>query len=123
MPLSELVQTLQATVEASDLAVESAIRNKLALYPFAIDTRTFSAFDSIFSEDARANYSYSLGVLEGRQAIKDKIQGSLTMFKGTQHTYGTQFIQIGKSIYSKPYQSFSYPKHHLVMLRYRNLTN
>ncbi|KAK7935818.1 hypothetical protein PG985_001313 [Apiospora marii] len=94
VPLSELVQTLQAPSAASDLAAESAIRNKLALYPFAIDTRTFSAFDRIFSEGARANYSYPLGVLEGRQAIRDKLQDSLTMFKGTQHTYGTQFIQI-----------------------------
>ncbi|KAK8136244.1 hypothetical protein PG984_004184 [Apiospora sp. TS-2023a] len=94
VPLSELVQTLQASNAASDLAAESAIRNKLALYPFAIDTRTFSAFDRIFSDDARANYSYPLGVMSGREDIRKKIQDSLTMFKGTQHTYGTQFIQI-----------------------------
>ncbi|KAK7954037.1 hypothetical protein PG988_014731 [Apiospora saccharicola] len=94
VPLSELVQTLQASNAASDLAAESAIRNKLALYPFAIDTRTFSAFDRIFSDDARANYSYPLGVMSGREDIRKKIQDSLTMFKGTQHTYGTQFIQV-----------------------------
>lgn len=123
MPISELVQTLQVLNEASDLAAESAIRTKLALYPFAIDSRTFSAFDRIFSDDARANYSYPLGVMEGREAIRKKIQDSLTMFKGTQHTYSTQFIQICKCICSICYPLFYHPEHHLVMLRYRNLTN
>ncbi|KAK6834715.1 hypothetical protein PG987_009409 [Apiospora arundinis] len=79
----------------SDLTAESTIRNTLALYPFAIDTRSWSALDGIFSTGARANYSYPLGVMEGREAIKTTLQKSLeTPFKGTQHMYGTQLIRV-----------------------------
>ncbi|KAK8034334.1 hypothetical protein PG993_009329 [Apiospora rasikravindrae] len=95
VPLSELVQTLQPLNAVSDLAAESTIRNTLALYPLAIDTRTFSALDRIFSTDARANYSYPLGVMQGREAIKTTLQQALeTTWKGTQHMYGTQIIQV-----------------------------
>ncbi|KAK7966782.1 uncharacterized protein PG986_001059 [Apiospora aurea] len=95
VPVSELVQTLQPLSAVSDVAAESTIRNTLALYPLAIDTRTFSALDRIFSVDARANYSYPLGVMEGREAIKTSLQQALeTTWKGTQHMYGTQIIQV-----------------------------
>jgi len=95
VPLSELIEALQPRNAASDLAAESTIRNTLALYPFAIDTRTFSALDRIFSIDARANYSYPLGVMEGREAIATTLQQSLERtFKGTHHMYGTQLIHV-----------------------------
>ncbi|KAK8002718.1 hypothetical protein PG989_002437 [Apiospora arundinis] len=95
VPLSELVLTLQPQNADSDLTAESTIRNTLALYPFAIDTRSWSALDGIFSTGARANYSYPLGVMEGREAIKTTLQKSLeTPFKGTQHMYGTQLIRV-----------------------------
>ncbi|KAK8038223.1 hypothetical protein PG994_014990 [Apiospora phragmitis] len=95
VPLSELVQTLQPLNAVSDLAAESTIGNTLAMYPFAIDSRTFSALDRIFSIDARANYSYPLGVMEGRESIKTTLQQVLaTTWKRTHNTYGAQLIQV-----------------------------
>lgn len=68
-----------------------SIRNKLAVYSYAVDGKEFLALDQVFSASAVANYSSSLGVLSGGTVIRDALT---TEFAGptTQHLLGSTFV-------------------------------
>ncbi|KKY35618.1 hypothetical protein UCDDA912_g04399 [Diaporthe ampelina] len=102
IPLSSLPSLFASDEDRSppDPIVESQIRNTLATYAFAIDSKNFSALSSVFHPDAVANYSEPLNVITGLPEIISTLEASLALFAGTQHAYGTQAIRVdstGKS--------------------------
>lgn len=99
IPLPSLPSLLapDADLSASDLIAESQIRNTLATYPFAIDSKNFSALSFVFHPDAVANYSEPLNVITGLPEIESTLEASLAMFAGTQHSYSTQAIRLDEA--------------------------
>ncbi|KAF7502648.1 hypothetical protein GJ744_005402 [Endocarpon pusillum] len=61
---------------------ESQIRNKLALNSLALDGEDFDGLDYIFTKDAVVNLSAPIGVVKGRDNIKQAIRQVLTMGEG-----------------------------------------
>ncbi|KAJ5152659.1 uncharacterized protein N7482_009137 [Penicillium canariense] len=76
-----------------DAATIEAIRNTLAIYPFAIDGKDFDALSKVFTSDTTANYSAPLNVLTPLSTIQSTLKASLTCVT-TQHLYGTQLIDV-----------------------------
>lgn len=83
-----------ADLSLPDPIIESQIRNTLALYVFSIDSKNFTALSSVFHPDAVANYSEPINVISGLPEIMETLEASLARFAGTQHSYGTQAIQV-----------------------------
>ncbi|KAJ5742465.1 uncharacterized protein N7511_011484 [Penicillium nucicola] len=77
----------------TDAGTIEAIRNTLAIYPFAIDGKNFDALSKVFSTDAIANYSAPLNVLTPLHSIQSSLKQSLACVT-TQHLYGTQWIDV-----------------------------
>lgn len=77
----------------TDAGTIEAIRNTLAIYPFAIDGKNFDALSKVFSADATANYSAPLNVLTPLSSIQSVLKESLACVT-TQHLYGTQWIDV-----------------------------
>jgi hypothetical protein len=71
-----------------------AVRRTLALYPFAVDSRNFDAFDQIFTQDVRTNYSTPINEVIGLENVKKVLADGLGHFTGTHHSYGTQYIAV-----------------------------
>lgn len=88
----DLPTEFEPPVVVDPIAIE-AIRNTLALYPFAIDGKNFDALSRVFADDAAANYSAPLNVLTPLSTIKDSLRSSLACVH-TQHQYGTQLIDV-----------------------------
>ncbi|KAF9891591.1 hypothetical protein FE257_003602 [Aspergillus nanangensis] len=78
-------------VDTQRSGVIEAIRNTLALYPFAIDGKNFAALSNVFAADAVANYSAPLNVLTPLSTIESVLEAS-TACVTTQHHFGTQLI-------------------------------
>ena len=83
------------SLKLQDADIQNQIRNTLAHYPLAIDGKNFDALDLVFTADAVANYSAPLYVLSGLDEIMRVLQRSLSPVL-SQHTYGTQVIEIEK---------------------------
>ena len=77
----------------TDAGSIEAIRNTLAIYPFAIDGKNFDALSKVFTTDAVANYSAPLNVLTPLSSIQSVLESSLECVT-TQHLYGTQWIDV-----------------------------
>lgn len=77
----------------TDAGTIEAIRNTLAIYPFAIDGKNFDALSKVFSADAIANYSAPLNVLTPLSSIQSVLEQSLACVT-TQHLFGTQWIDV-----------------------------
>ncbi|CAI7569724.1 hypothetical protein N7533_002005 [Penicillium manginii] len=77
----------------TDAGTIDAIRNTLAIYPFAIDGKNFDALSKVFTADATANYSAPLNVLHPLTTIQSSLKASLVCVT-TQHLYGTQWIDV-----------------------------
>jgi hypothetical protein len=77
----------------TDAGTIEAIRNTLAIYPFAIDGKNFDALSKVFTADATANYSAPLNVLHPLTSIQSTLKASLECVT-TQHLYGTQWIDV-----------------------------
>ncbi|ETN43286.1 uncharacterized protein HMPREF1541_02445 [Cyphellophora europaea CBS 101466] len=75
-----------------DPDTESAIRQTLSLYPFAVDGRNFDALDRIFTPNVRTNYSEPINEVVGLTNIKAAIAAGLDNFAATHHSFGTQYI-------------------------------
>lgn len=88
---SHLASTPSTHVDVTSI---DAIRQVSALYALALDGRNFEALRNVFTEDARANYSDPIGVLDGVQAIIDALPSGLELFASTQHLLGTQRIHM-----------------------------
>ncbi|KAL2817043.1 hypothetical protein BDW59DRAFT_166078 [Aspergillus cavernicola] len=92
IPLHTLPTIFPPPITADAVSVE-AIRQTLALYPFAIDGKNFAALSQVFTSDAVANYSAPLNVLSPLSDIQKTLSASLACVT-TQHLYGTQLIDI-----------------------------
>ncbi|KAJ5107001.1 hypothetical protein N7456_003676 [Penicillium angulare] len=77
----------------TDAGTIEAIRNTLAIYPFAIDGKNFDALSKVFTSNAVANYSAPLNVLTPLSSIQSVLKESLACVT-TQHLYGTQWIDV-----------------------------
>ncbi|KAH7041485.1 uncharacterized protein B0I36DRAFT_345082 [Microdochium trichocladiopsis] len=75
---------------ASDI---EQIRQTIARYPLAVDSRDFDVLDTVFAPDVSANYS-SVGVMHGVEAVKEEIAATVSVFTHTQHHTGTSAIQL-----------------------------
>ncbi|KAL4891845.1 hypothetical protein BDV59DRAFT_59275 [Aspergillus ambiguus] len=84
---AEVSPTLQ------DANTIEAIRNTLALYPFAVDGKNFADLSNVFAEDAVANYSAPLNVLTPLSTIESVLAANLACVT-TQHQFGTQRIDL-----------------------------
>ncbi|EKG13839.1 hypothetical protein MPH_09021 [Macrophomina phaseolina MS6] len=80
--------------EVIDVQAVETIRRTQALYPLAIDGKAWDLLGDIFAEDAVANYSAPLGLLQGVSGIISGLQSGLAMFSGTQHLLGSQIIDV-----------------------------
>jgi hypothetical protein len=80
------------TVE--NLLETESIRQTLSLYAHTIDSRNYTFLSSVFTPDAIANYSASLGVLTGLESIESTLASGLAQFTGTQHLLGSQSIRL-----------------------------
>ncbi|KAH7035839.1 uncharacterized protein B0I36DRAFT_319191 [Microdochium trichocladiopsis] len=93
---SEIAQIFTShTVPVDDTAAADMelIRRTISRYALAIDGRNFPVLDSIFTQDALANYS-EVGFMSGIQEIKATLSAALTLFAMTQHLMGTSVIQL-----------------------------
>lgn len=88
----DLASQLSSPAVYVDVNSIEAIRQASALYALALDGRDFETLRKVFTDDARANYSDPIGVLEGVQAIIDTLPPGLQFFASTQHHLGTQRI-------------------------------
>lgn len=77
----------------TDAGTIEAIRNTLAIYPFAIDGKNFDALSKVFATDATANYSAPLNALTPLSTIQSTLKASLACVT-TQHLYGTQWVDV-----------------------------
>ncbi|OOQ90879.1 putative ethyl tert-butyl ether degradation protein [Penicillium brasilianum] len=77
----------------TDAGTIEAIRNTLAIYPFAIDGKNFGALTKVFATDAVANYSAPLNVLTPLSSIQS-VLGTALACVTTQHLLGTQWIDV-----------------------------
>lgn len=80
--------------EIADLLATEAIRRTIALYPLVIDGRDWDSLGNIFADNAVANYSDPIGVVEGPSGIKSGLQPGLAQFAGTQHMLGASVIDV-----------------------------
>lgn len=94
LPPFSLPTSFPNAQHAQDPIALDQIRNTLGLYPLALDGKNFGALDRVFTPDAIANYSTPIFVLKGLSAIQARIEAVLVKV-GTQHSYGTQVIEIG----------------------------
>lgn len=78
----------------SDTHSLDTIRNKLALYTYIVDGQQFSALDQIFIDDAIANYSNPIGLLNGLDAIKAGLGKSQASFESSQTLLGSVFVEV-----------------------------
>ena len=90
-----LPTSYHSSLKLQDADIQNQIRNTLAHYPLAIDGKNFDALDLVFTTDAVTNYSAPLFVLAGLDEIKRVLQRSLSPVL-SQHSYGTQIIEIEK---------------------------
>lgn len=74
-------------------AAELQIRNKLALYALAVDTKELGLLDEVFTTDAVFNYP-DIGLLHGVAALQTYIN---EVVRGlvTQHTISTMVVDFG----------------------------
>ncbi|KAK2778473.1 hypothetical protein FQN53_001776 [Emmonsiellopsis sp. PD_33] len=92
IPLPSLATVFPPPKDHPTASIE-AIRNTLALYPFAIDGKNFAALEKIFAEDVVANYSAPLNVLSPLSTVQTVLEASLAPVT-THHSFGTQLIEI-----------------------------
>jgi len=82
-----------ATTTTQNFADHLEIQKVINLYASAIDKHQWSALESVFTEDAEADF-IELGVFKGRQTISDLISSVLTQCSVTQHLLGNINIEV-----------------------------
>ena len=95
IPISAVPTSYPLSLTSQDAELQDQIRNTLAIYPLAIDGKNFPALDLFYTADAVANYSAPINVVTGLSEIKAVLERALAPVL-TQHTYGTQVIEIEK---------------------------
>ena len=82
-----------ATTTTQNFADHLEIQQVINLYASAIDKHQWSALESVFTEDAEADF-IELGVFKGRQTISDLIASVLIQCSVTQHLLGNINIEV-----------------------------
>ena len=95
IPISAVPTSYPLSLTRQDADIQDQIRNTLAHYPLAIDGKNFAALNLFYTADAVANYSAPINVVTGLPAIEAALEQSLRAVL-TQHSYGTQVIEIEK---------------------------
>ncbi|CAF9929842.1 MAG: hypothetical protein HETSPECPRED_007469 [Heterodermia speciosa] len=95
IPLPAVATSYSRSLTRQDADIQDQIRNTLAHYPLALDGKNFAALDLFYTADAVANYSEPLNVVTGLPQIEAVVERTLRRVL-TQHTYGTQVIEIEK---------------------------
>jgi len=72
--LPRLTLLLPNALAFDSAADYNAIRNTLATYPLAIDSKDFGFLSKVFTKDIVANYSEPLNVLTGVQQVETVLQ-------------------------------------------------
>ena len=63
----------------ASLNPEDSIRNTIARYPLAVDSKEFSTLSAVFTDDAYADYGQGVGVLEGLATIEAALSASYVL--------------------------------------------
>ena len=92
IPFFDLATSFPPPTQTNPGALE-AIRNTLALYPFAIDGKNFEALRNVFTESVVTNYSAPLNILTPLSTVISELSSSLKCVT-TQHLLGTQLITV-----------------------------
>ncbi|KAM5341483.1 hypothetical protein ACJ41O_014514 [Fusarium nematophilum] len=71
-----------------------AIQHLLARYPVAVDGKKWDDLESIFTPDAIVHFPLPIGTVRGADTAADAISYSLRLFVSTQHSYGTQVVEL-----------------------------
>ena len=95
IPISAVATSYPLSLTRQDAAIQDQIRNTLAHYPLALDGKNFAALSLFYTADAVANYSAPFYVVTGLPAIEAVLEQALRRVL-TQHSYGTQVIEIEK---------------------------
>ena len=95
IPVYAVPTSYPLSLNRQDAQIQDQIRNTLAHYPLALDGKNFAALNLFYTADAVANYSEPINVVTGLPAIADVVERTLRPVL-TQHSYGTQVIEIEK---------------------------
>ena len=95
IPIYAVPTSYPLSLTRQDADLQDQIRNTLAHYPLALDGKNFAALNLIYTADAVVNYSAPLNVLTGLPQIEAVVEQTLRAVL-TQHSYGTQVIEIEK---------------------------
>ena len=95
IPISAVATSYPLSLTRQDAAIQDQIRNTLAHYPLALDGKNFAALNLFYTSDAVANYSAPFYVVAGLPEIETVLEQALRKVL-TQHSYGTQVIEIEK---------------------------
>jgi hypothetical protein len=99
------------TVGMAALADRLAIVELTHRYCWALDSRSWDLLDQVFVPDATAELR-STSVLEGRDAIRERIRRSVAPLDATQHTVTNHMIEIdGDSATSRCYLHSQHVRH------------
>lgn len=105
------------TTTATTIADMAALADRMAIieithrYCWALDSRDWALLDDVFVPDATAELR-SATVLEGRDAIRDRIRRSVAPLDATQHTVTNHMIEvIGDTATSRCYLHSQHVRH------------
>lgn len=93
LSLSHFTFGFQKLLHDSNSADALGIQNTLALYPIYLDSKNFGGFTSIFTPNVSADYSTSIGVLNGIPEIQSTLSAALANVT-TQHSLTTQYFEV-----------------------------
>ena len=95
---SQIPQILGTKTDlTSDTRSVETIRNKIALYTFIVDGKSWDNLGYVFADTAGANYSAPFFVLAGLDQITSTLNSSQVKVSRSQHSIGSQFIMLADS--------------------------
>lgn len=81
--------------QVRDPCTELEIRNRISLYPLALDRRDFIILEEVFAPNAIANYSSAGMILFGLRSIQGNLTQALDVAAASQHTISTTVVTQG----------------------------
>jgi 3-phenylpropionate/cinnamic acid dioxygenase small subunit len=81
-------------VSPEELADRAAVLDVVAAYAYTLDTKDWTGFGALFTDDAAWVYEAMLGRLDGRTAIMTTISESLRPLDATQHLNGNHVVTV-----------------------------
>ena len=81
-------------MELTEVADRAEIADLLARYTRAVDSRRWDDLDSLFTADARIDYTSMGGIAGGLDEVKRFLAESMALFSITQHMLGLPAIDV-----------------------------